>query len=305
MVPRKLLGGSVFALCLLAPTPWAGEPTAWSIDNFEPGTLYTIDVTTANSVGSVPLNLAGDTDLGGNGLAWDPLTQQLYAVVRFPTVTGRQLVLVDPTTGNLTSVGNSGVKLAGIAFDCQGRLWGVTGDGAVPSETLVEISTVNASVSIRLALGDGNDGEALGSSPRTGLLYHASGLGTQNLDEIYESIDPWSLVIADVPLSGADFEEALGLGFNPSNGQLLLVDLDSNLFQVTTGGVVSLIGGLDHTSKGIAMPYTCAAVEPVPIVPPLGWVAMALLLIGAGAGGLYRGSRGAAHARARPAAFER
>ena len=54
-----------------------------------------------------------------------------------------------------------------------GFVYGVTGDGAISSETLYALSLVDASSSLVTGLGAGNDGEAIAFNPDNGSLYHA------------------------------------------------------------------------------------------------------------------------------------
>lgn len=215
--------------------------------------LRAINPATGLTINDVTITLAGETVSGGTGLATNPLTGELYAILKIFGSGGRELVTIDPATGVATSVGNTGERFAGLAFDFAGTLYGVTGDGATTSETLFTLNTTDATPTLVLGLGAGNDGEAIGFNPDDGLLYHASGLGIPNVDEIFESINPGSLTVANIPLSGADYEEALALAYAGSNTFLLSADFfDGRLYSMTTGGFVTLIGDMDHTSKGLA-----------------------------------------------------
>jgi hypothetical protein len=209
--------------------------------------LHEIGATNAATKSTVILTLAGEAILGGNGLALDPTTGDLFGILKLQGQEGRELVTIDPATGICTSVGDLGDRFAAIAFDSAGTLYGVTGDGALISETLYEISTRNARITLITALGNGDDGEALTFNPDDGLLYHLSGTTQQ----IFETINPSTVAITNIPLSGETFIEGLGLGYQGS-GVFLMSDWEGNLLQVTTAGVVSPIGPLDHFAKGIA-----------------------------------------------------
>ena len=74
------------------------------------------------------------------------------------------------------------------------------------------LNTSNAAPTQVLVLGRGNDGEAIGFNPNDGLIYHASGNdtggnGCAQFDplvcvEIFESVNPNTLAVTNVPLSG-------------------------------------------------------------------------------------------------------
>ena len=110
------------------------------------------------------------------------------------------------------------------------------------------------------ALGNGDDGEALAFNPTDGLLYHLSGRGNPNGDSIFETINPDTLAVTNVPLQGGGFnhedagfsEEVAGFTFNPLSGNFLASDIDDNFYSVTTAGAVTFLGSMDHFAKGLA-----------------------------------------------------
>ena len=69
-----------------------------------------------------------------------------------------------------------------------GFVYGVTGEGAITSESSFTLSQVDASSTFLTGLGAGNDGEVIAFNPDDGMLYHASGRGVPNSDEIFEAI---------------------------------------------------------------------------------------------------------------------
>jgi hypothetical protein len=238
--------------------------------------IYEIDATTGAVISSVPMAPVGDAVVSwANGLALDPTTGKFWALVTFGPVPGRkrQLIIVDPVTGATTNVGNTGDAFAGIAFDCDGTLYGVTGDGATFPSSLFKLSKVDASPTFVRTLGNGNDGEAIAFNPLDGLIYHASGRGTANVTRILETIDPTTLEITNVPLSGHDHEEITALTMSPT-GDLLAVDIGNYLFPISTNGVTSPPAGdeMPFQAKGLAFdsrlcgPRTCAS-SPADCVP--------------------------------------
>ena len=260
-------------MCMaFVPSPAHAGRTLYSISS-DDDLLRVVDPSTGDTISSVPIALAGKIVSRGNGLATHPVTGQLFALLTLAGQTGRQLVTINPATGVATSIGNTGDQFAGLAFNSSGTLYGVIGDkktaagGGLPPETLFTLNTSNAAPTQVLVLGRGNDGEAIGFNPNNGLIYHASGNdtggdGCQPFNasicvEIFESINPNTLAVTNVPLSGdyaplsEDYLEVSALTHLTEN-VLLLADIDQNLYKTTTTGVVTFLGNMDHIAKGLA-----------------------------------------------------
>ncbi len=247
----------ILTLLILCPLRAAAQQTFYSVASFD-DQLRIIDATTGATVSSVTITLAGSTVGWANGLAKHPQTGQLFAVLSLlPDCSGsgpcaRELVTIDPATGIATDVGNTGDAFAGIAFNSSGTLYGVTGDGAmmlVP-ETLYTLNTANAAPTFVRTLGNGDAGETIAFDPDDGLIYHASGLNSK----VFETINPNTLSVTNVPLSGFVYQEAVALTYWQAQGVFLMIDTPAfppSLMRVTPGGVVSLVGNVDHFSKGI------------------------------------------------------
>jgi hypothetical protein len=235
--------------------------------------LRVINPSTGSTISSVAITLAGRGVSFGNGLATNPVTGELFALLKLDGQTGRQLVKINPATGVATSIGDTGDQFAALAFNSSGTLYAVVGDkkntpgGGLSPETLFTLNTANAAPTQVLVLGRGNDGEAIGFNPNDGLIYHASGNDTGGdgcapLDpstcvEIFETVNPNTLAVTNIPLSGAyvpltdSYSEVAALT-HLSGNVLLLTDIDQNLYQITTAGVVTFVGGMDHVAKGLA-----------------------------------------------------
>ncbi len=258
-MPRKILR-SALAVLVLAGTV-AAQPVLYTVSSRD-DLLRTVDPDTAATLGSVAITVPGETVTGATGLATDPSTQTLYAILKLQGYSTRVLATVDPATGAATVVGDTGLNLAGIVFDDQGRLWAVTGDGGSPPETLFTLDPATGTPTQVLALGRGDDGETIGFNPRDGLLYHASGhIGDYNpatgSGVIFESIGPDTLVVTDIPIAGTALtdEEAQAIVWWDDQGVFLWKQdhtSDAPLYRVTTSGVPTLIGNLDHQAKGMA-----------------------------------------------------
>ena len=220
--------------------------------------LRVVDPYNGQTLSTIQMSLTSGTIQQCNGLALNPGTQDLWVIVKVVGQPGRSLGRVNVTTGLITTVGTTGQNFAGITFNGAGTLFGVTGDGAQTPETLYTISLANAQTAQVMMLGNGNDGETIAHSAMDGLIYHASGLGAQNTNEIFEKINPSTRVVTNIPLSGDDYEEATAL-LHIAGGNFFLADLCQELFVVNDAGVVSLIGMMDHIAKGMAyLPATAA-----------------------------------------------
>ena len=110
-----------------------------------------------------------------------------------------------------------------------------------------------------MTLGNGDDGEAIAFNPDDGLLYHASGISDG--DRFWESINVnTKTIVSSVQFTstgdhGDIDDETVAMTYNPSTGLFLVVDRDEELFDVTLGGVGTVLGNEDLPSdetKGLA-----------------------------------------------------
>ncbi|NNF43447.1 MAG: hypothetical protein HKN62_10460 [Phycisphaerales bacterium] len=153
------------------------------------------------------------------------------------------------------------------------ELIGVTGDGADTPESLFSISTDDASIEFICGLGRGDDGETIAFNGTDGRLYHASGhvgpFDPTTLDGvIFETVDGIgngsSCATTDIDISTTDLidEEAQAIVWWPEENVFLWKQdhgADYPLFRVTTDGVATVIGDLDHQAKGLAFAALPAA----------------------------------------------
>lgn len=217
------------------------------------GFLRRIDPLTGATLESKPLVLADGTPVQqGHSLAVDPTTNLLYAIAFLSSPT--LLVRVNPTTGVCTSIGNTGVKIAGLAFTSNGQLYAVSGDGNNPSETLYRLNKATAQPTLVMALGKGGQGEAIEFDPVTGLLWHASGLTPANdpvSGLILETVDPIAKTTSAITLTVSGAAGLTALSRHDSQS-FWSADFNGSLLRVSRTGVVTPIGILDHNVKGIA-----------------------------------------------------
>jgi len=215
--------------------------------------LRTINPATAATTGSVTMTLAGQTILGANGLATHPVSGQVFVVLRLNGVANRVLGTVNPTTGVVTQIGNMGDLFAGIAFSCAGVLYGVTGDGGNVSESLFSINQSTGAATLVGALGNGDDGEAIAFNPVDNMMYHASGLSNVIFERFDPTVTPFA--ITNIPIAAPlTNNEAQALTFDPISGNILWKQTFGGagpLYSVTSTGMATTIGTIDHRSKGL------------------------------------------------------
>jgi exosortase sorting signal-containing protein len=189
-------------------------------------------------------------------MAKDPTTGVCWMILNITepeTTNPRVLVTVDEDTGVATLIGDTGNAFSTIAFDASGTLYGVTGDGANSNpETLFRLSKTNGLPTFVQTLGNGDDGEAIAFNPQDGLLYHASGTGSLNTNQIFETINLQNGIVTPIFLSGdPDSSETTALVYR-GNNRFFRVE-GEELGQVTANGIESIITDLDHQSKGLAI----------------------------------------------------
>lgn len=249
--------------------------------------LRIIDQFTGATLQTTPITLGGITLDGCTGLAKDPTSGVCWMLLKEETSPSepRLLVKINPQTGVAKFIGDTGGPddefFASIAFDSEGTLYGVTGDGSTTSETLYTLSTEDGSPTFVQTLGNGNDGETLAFNPTDGLMYHTSGIAAPpDPTNVFESINLVTGVVTDIPITGntSNYEEQTSMVYRLSNNDFLIANRSPDfLHSITPGGVVSQIGPLDEEMKGMA--FDCQ-VEPsnVPTLSEWGLIAMAGIL---------------------------
>jgi len=232
----------------LVPTSVDAVMMLYSIGGKDDDSLYRIDPTNASSISSVTMTLAGESVSAGIGLATHPLTGDLWALLKIGS-SDRELVTIDPFTGVATSIGSTGDKFQGLAFDAAGTLYGV-----LPSDdNLYVLSQSNAApTSFLSGLDADNDPQAIAFNPDDGLLYHAGGYG--DVFETVELVTPFN--ITDIDISGTALTNGQVQALTYWDAMDVFLWKQDNgsgpLFRVTSLGVETLIGTVDHHSRGLA-----------------------------------------------------
>jgi hypothetical protein len=191
----------------LAFVPYSAETHLYAVDSSDT-LIQEINPADATRIGSpVTMSLTGKTFTWSNGLATNPITNVLYGAVTISGQTGRELVTIDPLTGTVTDIGNTGYDIAGLAFGSDGTLYGITGSGSSTPNTIFTINTSTAQATLFLAVSGGTarsgSGQAIAFNPDDGYLYHAWGNDPTGLEKInlatktITSINIGSTVIAN------------------------------------------------------------------------------------------------------------
>lgn len=287
-----LLGTILFLLTFAVP---GNSQTLYTCESprGEP-VLHTIDPDTGATLSTTPITLAGEELRGCNGLARDPGTGVCWIILTGPGSGGigsdpgpRILATIDTDTGIATGIGNTGLAIASITFDTLGTLYGITGnqDGAaIP--TIYILSKIDGAPTFFQDLVGTEGGEAIGFNPIDGLIYRTTGFTDLNGGQNFGSVDPQSKEFTQILLTG----DTDGYG-----EQLALVHLSGDLFlsaqriepalnSITTGGVVSFIGNMDHEAKGLA--FECGVAPPSPAPASIPTLSEWGLIITAGALGI-------------------
>ena len=234
--------------------------------------------TDASTISSVPIKIGESLIDATAGLATNPLTGELWSIVRdsgvFTGDVDLGLVKIDPFTGQATVISQLDDFYVSLAFDSSGTLYTTTDIDAAFNDpnTLYSLSTTDASSSPLCALLSNDfllDDKALGFNPNDpNFIYYASG---GLFSSAFEKIDitglPLSPTSTTCPTttvaipSDPGVANARAITFSESEGRFLWsqgahsVDLEpGNLFSVSADGLSapSLKGLMTHPSKGIA-----------------------------------------------------
>ena len=280
---------------LLSFTLSANAQTLYSCESPSGGDnpfLHTISPNTGATLSTTEMTLAGQTVRGCNGMAKHPQTGVCYVMLNItPDPDGgpippRILATIDQDTGVATAIGGADQTFATIAFTADGTLYGVTGDGGGTPETLFRIDANNGNTTLIAPLGNGDDGEVIAFNPVDGLMYHGSGNGAPYNDpdgQIFEalSINPGFIqifprTIQGPPVDDTFFEQSSMV--YQSNNVFLTGTIDEYFFSISSGGFVTMLGEMDHVSKGLAFDCGFADNVGVPTMSEWGLITTVLAL---------------------------
>src|SRR6266542_2003127 len=195
------------------------------------------------------------------GMAAHPTRGEFFMLVESvssPTgpICQHLLAKIDPATGAATIIGNTGACFASLAFHSNGTLYGVTNSEGAKPPSLFTLDTTSATPTLLISFdtvgvssGAGFGGSGLAFNPTDGLLYRSGRVDVS--DQVFQAINPNTLTVTDIPLSGSPTDEIIALTHSFGN-TLLGADVGNRLFSITTEGVRTLIGPMDHLARGLA-----------------------------------------------------
>jgi beta-lactam-binding protein with PASTA domain len=243
-----------------------------------PPNLYIVNPETGATLTTIPLSLStGESLLGGRGLATEPGTNQLWAllIVLGETNNARRLVTINPLTGLATQIAKIPGNFVDLAFDAAGTLYAIADNRPAPGVSTMlpaRIYTLNKTtgvptefldVSAGAVAGQPNfrESETIGLGFSPDLLYHLSGQHkvtaccTKNI--LFETIHLGNKTRTPIDLTGPDFFVTTALTMVPSNNARTAGDLDGNgkadlVFHNTGNGVMAvwLMNGLTIAASG-------------------------------------------------------
>jgi len=211
-----------------------------------------VDPATGEDIASAAVLLEGEAVSGFNGIATDPTTAEIYAVARLDSRSQRLIIKVEPSTGEATLVGDTGEAIAGIAFDAEGTLYAITGDGGAPGSTLFTVDKSTGALTVFLGpLSANGSGEAIAFNSDDGRLYRFSG-GTS-----IEAIDLDTLNVEVISLTGdtAPNGPPSGVVYDQDQGLFLAIRWVSTgplYYSVSPAGAVTTIASVSEPRKGFA-----------------------------------------------------
>jgi len=187
--------------------------------------LYTIDASNGNLISSIPVTLTGQTIDGFSGLATNSFGQ-LFALVKVSSQPERLLVLINPTTGVATLIGDTGDRFTNLAFDASDTLF----TNSAP-ETTINVPphflfTLNTNTGMPTQLCDlpfaSLFGTSLGFNPVSNSLFYTEGDSPAIFHELTNiAVDPCVFTIIPLTTSSGigDFN---ALTWSPANGAFYL-----------------------------------------------------------------------------------
>ncbi len=246
--------------------------TLYAVDNprsyggGSPPAFLTIDPESGAILSTTPINLPGYTLDRANGLARQPGTGRLFAIVGEDSNT-RFLVTIDPATADATLIGLLSDRFAALAFRSDGALLAATGFGADIPKSLytLDIATAQATFLRAMPNGDGG-GQALAIAPDA-YLYHAAGY--RDGSQYFERMDPYSVsspFVTDIPRFSSHtfpFETSvLAMAWSDAHNTMFLTTQAIGLHTLTTASPAAFgfVAFTDEHYQGVAFDgATCYA----------------------------------------------
>ena len=220
--------------------------------------LHVIDPTDATTDDTIEINLEDSEEnsigvFGGNGLATDPTTGILYALLQDDeSSSGLVLATIDPDTGDALLVGELPYfSFGSIAFKTNGELFATTGFANDVPDSLWTIDKKTAEVTFVCHFGAGFagqfDGQSLAFNRDNGNLYDAR---AETFGKLERQIIAPACETRVIKTDDSD-GEVTAMTYWPAEG-LFLLDNFGHLNSLTPEGDFEDIGDIGKTKKGLA-----------------------------------------------------
>jgi len=257
----RFLAIAALALLLLAPAGLQAQNCyvsyAWTVSE-QDNLLRRVNLD-GMGVDQTILVDVGTPVTGITGVAVHPTTGEIFmlAYLNVPSNPGVPfLVKYDDASAIATVIGSTLVNFIALEFQPDGTLNAVSADSANPSNSFCILNQTTGAPTDICLFGNGDDGEAIGYHPGESRMYHASGV-TNVVFEAQATGAPLACTIDSITpdplLVGSEVTGlAWSLGFDAfiwsQRGTTT-----SNLYEVTTAGVATLLGTADHPVSDIAL----------------------------------------------------
>lgn len=222
----------LFTTALLATTALATQAQNYYALTTDNDTVYNVDRATGMHTAEYQAKYDNGAIASYRGMAENPVDNQIYVIVK-KSGSVNELAKFNATRDSLLFIDTLFDKFAGITFDDNGTLYGITGYGANNYSTLYTLSTVDASETLLIDVSaTSSDGEAIAYNPTDGLIYRFAS------EDTLQTINPSTLVTTNYAFSQQVANYGQSLYFNSLSNQMILVAGDS-IYDVNSTGVVS------------------------------------------------------------------
>ncbi len=215
--------------------------------------LHEIKPSDGSFISTVTITLPGNFVFGGKGLATDPSTNKLFALIQDGNSdSGLILATIDPTTGDATPIGElQHFAFGSLAFKVDGTLFATTGFNDNIEDALWKIDKKTGAVTFVCHFGGGDKnnfgGQSLAFNTADSNLYDARGgtFGKIERSLIAPACDTTSVPVDDQP------GEVTSMTFWKSEG-LFLWESFGAMYTLTDDGHFESIGSISSSQRGLA-----------------------------------------------------
>jgi len=214
--------------------------------------LFEIDPSDASSSANKTVTLAGNFVDGFKGLATDPTTDILYALIKDDNSnSGLILATIVPSTGVATEIAPLTFNSFGsLAFTANGDLFATTGFNQGILKSFFEINKTTGNATFDCHFGGGGrsagDGQAMAFNPDNGFLYTDIGESFAKQNGTVPAC-----TTTDIPMSG-DASRVSAMTWSADEAAFLWTTTGRDFATLTSGGTFTQLADLQDGQKGLA-----------------------------------------------------